>query len=680
MGKKVCIMKQKSIIYLLFVMALLLAGLVARAAFSVSISPTSGPPGTVVTVTTSPDYGGLTTCYANGSPIGGSGATYTVPNGVSSVTFYCEAGTGEFYERTNDAVFTVIQPDGDGDGVPDGQDQCPNEFAQTANGCPDQPNQPNNNPNQPGNPPPNQSNQPGDGDGDGTPDGQDECPNQPGHADNKGCPLPDQPSDGDGDGVPDDQDQCPNNFGAVATNGCTLPEIPDDGPCTVGTRGGFSVNIRASTSLNSDVVGLLRPDAPEQVIGFGFSGDSPQEQEGWLQTQQGWVAARVTRIGGNCRPVIDPDVFNLPHPLPDPLEPQGFPEPLPEWDFDDCPVGRPFIIVMGYNGTDTTADLSTGSLYLVNTAVNLYQAWRTFSYVGDFGPATIGTDGLYPQIIVNDEFWSLLPDRETFPELEDLIVDSQIVLGTPCDDLIIGSLGVNLIDGRGGNDVILGLDGSDMLLGGDGDDIILSGAPFGNMGGLYLSDAYQDFIWGNDGDDILIAMSTLGRGYDNDRIYGGAGNDLIHGTFNEDWLYGGAGNDLIFGHGYIDLIWGGTGDDYLYGDFDFGTARYYPIGVDQVVGQQGQDLLFGGLGDDSLIGGMSDTTAVDERDALIGDLGADSLWGGPDDYCDYLSGEDVNLPTLCNTDSAHESIFSDLLNQQHIDFPPGDEMPAVYQR
>ncbi|RMG81513.1 MAG: hypothetical protein D6712_16120, partial [Chloroflexi bacterium] len=398
------------------------------------------------------------------------------------------------------------------------------------------------------------------------------------------------------------------------------------------------------------------------------------------QTQQGWVAARVTRIGGNCRPVIDPDVFNLPHPLPDPLEPQGFPEPLPEWDFDDCPVGRPFIIVMGYNGTDTTADLSTGSLYLVNTAVNLYQAWRTFSYVGDFGPATIGTDGLYPQIIVNDEFWSLLPDRETFPELEDLIVDSQIVLGTPCDDLIIGSLGVNLIDGRGGNDVILGLDGSDMLLGGDGDDIILSGAPFGNMGGLYLSDAYQDFIWGNDGDDILIAMSTLGRGYDNDRIYGGAGNDLIHGTFNEDWLYGGAGNDLIFGHGYIDLIWGGTGDDYLYGDFDFGTARYYPIGVDQVVGQQGQDLLFGGLGDDSLIGGMSDTTAVDERDALIGDLGADSLWGGPDDYCDYLSGEDVNLPTLCNTDSAHESIFSDLLNQQHIDFPPGDEMPAVYQR
>ncbi|RMG78528.1 MAG: hypothetical protein D6712_21265, partial [Chloroflexi bacterium] len=103
-------MKQKSIIYLLFVMALLLAGLVARAAFSVSISPTSGPPGTVVTVTTSPDYGGLTTCYANGSPIGGSGATYTVPNGVSSVTFYCEAGTGEFYERTNDAVFTVIQP------------------------------------------------------------------------------------------------------------------------------------------------------------------------------------------------------------------------------------------------------------------------------------------------------------------------------------------------------------------------------------------------------------------------------------------------------------------------------------------------------------------------------------------------------------------------------------------
>ncbi|MGH3735031.1 MAG: thrombospondin type 3 repeat-containing protein [Micromonosporaceae bacterium] len=55
----------------------------------------------------------------------------------------------------------------------------------------------------------------GDSDGDGVSDGDDQCPSEPGPAPS-GCP------DTDGDGVPDIYDQCPNEPGNGAT-GCPIP-------------------------------------------------------------------------------------------------------------------------------------------------------------------------------------------------------------------------------------------------------------------------------------------------------------------------------------------------------------------------------------------------------------------------------------------------------------------------
>jgi hypothetical protein len=58
---------------------------------------------------------------------------------------------------------------------------------------------------------------PPDGDGDGVPDIQDQCLDQPGPALTDGCP------DADNDGVRDSEDQCPNQSGPAVNDGCPLP-------------------------------------------------------------------------------------------------------------------------------------------------------------------------------------------------------------------------------------------------------------------------------------------------------------------------------------------------------------------------------------------------------------------------------------------------------------------------
>jgi len=87
--------------------------------------------------------------------------------------------------------------DSDGDGVPDSEDQCPEEIGtKDLAGCPDK-------------------------DGDGVTDIADACPTIPGAKELLGCP------DSDGDGIPDNNDKCPDDFGTNATAGC--PDKDGDG-------------------------------------------------------------------------------------------------------------------------------------------------------------------------------------------------------------------------------------------------------------------------------------------------------------------------------------------------------------------------------------------------------------------------------------------------------------------
>lgn len=91
--------------------------------------------------------------------------------------------------------------DKDKDGIPDDQDNCPNEAGPVlTHGCPDK-------------------------DGDGIADKDDKCPDMPGLAINKGCPILDR----DSDGVNDDDDKCPDIPGSKKYNGCPVPDTDKDG-------------------------------------------------------------------------------------------------------------------------------------------------------------------------------------------------------------------------------------------------------------------------------------------------------------------------------------------------------------------------------------------------------------------------------------------------------------------
>lgn len=89
------------------------------------------------------------------------------------------------------------QADTDGDGIPDRDDLCPDEFGiEEFDGCPDT-------------------------DGDGIQDSEDACPEEFGLAIYNGCP------DTDGDSIIDSEDACPTVWGLPEFNGC--PDSDGDG-------------------------------------------------------------------------------------------------------------------------------------------------------------------------------------------------------------------------------------------------------------------------------------------------------------------------------------------------------------------------------------------------------------------------------------------------------------------
>jgi OOP family OmpA-OmpF porin len=97
--------------------------------------------------------------------------------------------------------------DSDGDGIPDRLDKCPTVKGNGPDGCPLPVVAP----------PPAVV----DTDGDGIPDSEDACPNEKGIPELKGCPD----KDTDGDGVPDRLDRCPTEKGDAANQGCPLAPV-----------------------------------------------------------------------------------------------------------------------------------------------------------------------------------------------------------------------------------------------------------------------------------------------------------------------------------------------------------------------------------------------------------------------------------------------------------------------
>ena len=176
---------------------------------------------------------------------------------------------------------------------------------------------------------------------------------------------------------------------------------------------------------------------------------------------------------------------------------------------------------------------------------------------------------------------------------------------------------------------------------------------------------YQDKLYGGAGDDVLEGRGGI------DILSGGNGNDILYGgdrvavaqaiangdtdpnaNIQGDWLNGGAGSDtligsnaadILMGGGGSDLIVGGAGNDHIMGDGDYSTqvpfwsiAQTGPLtkqitalGLDlnaYTTPDGASDVIYAGNGDDFVVGGLG-------NDIIFGGEGSDTLWG-----------DDANIP------------------------------------
>lgn len=226
---------------------------------------------------------------------------------------------------------------------------------------------------------------------------------------------------------------------------------------------------------------------------------------------------------------------------------------------------------------------------------------------------------------------------------------SDIVHGGEGNDIIagvgyrnsVGAFGASVFDPDGNNGDGFVVRGGDQLFGDAGNDQIYAGYDTIVDGGtgidtvhLSLEDDWLPLVahsilhWFNDlGVDVDLSQAANGSvtlpvgglgdlsvtlknveafditfGQGNDRVFGGAYDDILRANVGNDEMHGGGGNDFIDGQNGADTLFGDAGNDKLISGFNDGAS----------------DSLYGGAGNDYLEGGPGD---------LI-DGGADSDWAG----------------------------------------------------
>jgi len=152
------------------------------------------------------------------------------------------------------------------------------------------------------------------------------------------------------------------------------------------------------------------------------------------------------------------------------------------------------------------------------------------------------------------------------------------IVGTPGADNLRGTPGADVIVARQGNDVIDGLGGDDIICAGKGNDRIFGGGGF-------------DVIFGAQGNDTIYAASGATAATRADtkgaRMFGGAGDDTIHGSNKWDRMQGGPGTDALLGYEGRDWMRAGAGNDAVDGG----------PGIDDLHGGNGADFIVVSAGD-----------------------------------------------------------------------------------
>ena len=190
-------------------------------------------------------------------------------------------------------------------------------------------------------------------------------------------------------------------------------------------------------------------------------------------------------------------------------------------------------------------------------------------------------------------------------------VGDDVIQSGSGNDLIYPGAGNDYVDAGAGNDTIIGGQGAgdDIYIGGSGNDLInffssrsdmvidlremdrsqytsSNFATYASLGALLSNpplpapsmspNTPTGYADGQDTNvDALIGI---------ERVFGGQGNDIIHGSDVDNELVGAPGNDEVHGHAGDDTIYGGPG-------------------IDKLFGGAGNDLLSGGANDDTIDGG-----------------------------------------------------------------------------
>jgi Ca2+-binding RTX toxin-like protein len=124
-----------------------------------------------------------------------------------------------------------------------------------------------------------------------------------------------------------------------------------------------------------------------------------------------------------------------------------------------------------------------------------------------------------------------------------VILTTNICVGTNENDTIVDPLQFGTIFGFKGDDKFKGLLGSEVVFGGSGNDAIQGGngssTLFGNDG--------NDVLLGGGGPNILVGGGTS-------MLYGGNGDDQLVGAFDHQVMTGGPGHDAFVCKGSEDLV------------------------------------------------------------------------------------------------------------------------------
>jgi Ca2+-binding RTX toxin-like protein len=147
------------------------------------------------------------------------------------------------------------------------------------------------------------------------------------------------------------------------------------------------------------------------------------------------------------------------------------------------------------------------------------------------------------------------------------------VHGEAGDDVILGQLGGDVLAGDGQDDTIIGGTGNDRIYGGTGDDRVLSDDGYFITSRNGLTEPLWDVATANT-TDVLEALPgpftqattfQTGQLFNQARLLGYNSDDPTAGGY-ADIVYGGLGNDWIHGEGGDDAISGAAALPFYYSD------------------------------------------------------------------------------------------------------------------